>query len=167
MKTPVGLRPATWEPRQRVVAAAVVVAIVAGLALWWVLGGDGRRAEAACDLYEEQRPDLASVLVETGEAADRAEEAGDDSVVPHFDDVDREFNYLRRWQSTTPQVERALDDVGDGGADRDVATALAAVTTSVAEMQRQIEDEEPGSVRGWLPELDAELTDAADVCGDL
>lgn len=164
MKTPVGL--ATWEPRQRIVAAVVVVAIL-GLTLWWVLGSDGRRAEAACDLYAEQRPDLASVLIEAGEAADRAEEAGDDSVVPYFDDVDREFNYLRRWQSTTPQVERALGGVGDGGADRQVATALAAVTTSVAELQRQIEDEEPASVRDWLPELDAEIASAGEVCGDV
>lgn len=170
MKTPAGLRPATWPQRTRLVAAAVALLVAVGGTLWWVTGAEGRRAGEACDLYLEQQDALQTVLTEALEAADRAEGAASDSTIGFFDDIDRELNSLRRWRSTTPQLDDALGQVADpdgGGSGSEVARTLGSVTEAVAEMQRLIEDGEPPQVRDEVPELEASMQDADDVCASL
>ncbi|CAN5288092.1 hypothetical protein BH09ACT12_BH09ACT12_05140 [soil metagenome] len=167
MKKPVGHRPAAWKPRQRVAAALLALVFVGAVALWWVGGAADRSAGAACGLYTAQQSDLHTALVEADEAADRADAAGDTTVIGSFDDVDREFNSLRRWQSTDIRLADALGDVGSDGADHDAARTLASVTAGVAELQRLIEDENPTSVRDWVPELQVRLQDADEFCAGI
>ncbi len=167
MKTPVGLRPAAWEPRQRIIAAAVALLVVVGVTLWWLGGADERRAGAACDFYDDQQRALRTAGAEADEAADRGDDAGDTTVIGYFNDIDREFNSLRRWQSTYPRLTDTLGDVGSDGVDRDAASALDDLTDGVAQMQRLIEGAEPAEVRDYVPELDARLDEAGELCGSL
>jgi len=161
VKTLLSRRPATWARRERLIAAVVAGVFVLGMGLWWVTGADDRRTAAACDLYQDQRAELATSLVEAGEAADRAEAAGGSSTIGSFDDIDTELNALRRWQSTTPRLDEALGEEADG----EVATALAEVTDAAAELQRLIEDEPPVAVRAGTADLDERLSAADDACG--
>lgn len=167
MNTPVGLRPTAWEPRQRIIAAVVALLIVLGATLWWLGGTEGRRAASACDFYDDQQSALHTVTDEATEAADRAEAAKDDAVIGSFNDVDREFNSLRRWQSTYPRLTDALGDVGSDGVDSDAESTFDELTQGVAEMQRLIEGAEPAEVLDWVPELNARLDNADELCSSL
>ncbi|MGA8845917.1 MAG: hypothetical protein WB471_04825, partial [Nocardioides sp.] len=105
--------------------------------------------------------------VEADGAADRAETAGVDTVIGYLDNVDREFNSLRRWQSTYPRLTDDLGAVGDDGIDQDAATVFELLDQGTAEMQRLLEGASPTQVRAWTPELGARLDDAEDLCDRL
>jgi hypothetical protein len=163
VKTPVGLRPAALGARPRLLAAALALVVVAGVALWWVVGADSRRAAQACDLYEDQQEALETVVVEVGEAVERAGAADGGTVIGYVDDIDRELGSLRRWQSTTPRLERALGDDVDG----DVGSTLTAVTGAVAQMQRLVESGSPEENLAWTGELATRLETADARCAEV
>ena len=164
MKTPVGLRPAAWGPRQRIIGAVVVVLVLAGVALWWVGGAENRRLGAACNHYYKQQGPLRAVSVEVKEAAERSADAGDTQIIPFFNDINGPLNSLRRWQSTAPRLADTLGDVGDDGVVRDGERTFDSVTEGVAEMQRLIEDDVATAADAYVSELDARLQNADDLC---
>ncbi len=169
MKTPVGLRPAAWEPRQRITAAVVALLVVLGASVVWLTGADDRRASAACEFLDDQGGALSTVADESAEAAERAAAASDDTVIGYFNNIDRELGSLRRWQSTYPRLVDALGEeteVGDGIAG-DAAENFKTLTEGVAQMQRLIEDAEPADVSAWVPELDARIASAEELCARL
>lgn len=168
MKTPVGLRPAAWEPRQRLIAAAVAAVVVLIGAVWWIAGTDGRRAGAACDLYYGQQAPLRTTVSEVTEAAERARDAEDTTVIGYFNNINRELNTLRRWQSTMPRVEKALGDTADSdGSAAEAARTMDVLDGGVAEMQRLVEEGTPTANLDWIPELQARLQMVDDTCGRL
>ena len=171
MKTPVGLRPAAWEPRQRLIGLAVVLALVASAALWWVLGAEGRRVGSACELYEGQQEPLRGLLVQVDDAAASAADEGDTHILPYFDNADSTLNTMRRWQSTAPRVADALGEVGDAGADGvegadgEASVTFALLTDAVAEQQRLVEADVATDAAAHTAEVSAALDDADALCG--
>ncbi len=159
MKTPVGLRPAAWEPRTRLIAAVVALVVVVAAVLWWVAGADGRRVDAACDLYDGQQGVLRGLLVDIDDAADASAAAGDTHLLPYFDNADSTLNSMRRWQATQPRVDAVLE-AGDDAA----ARTFADLTDSVAQVQRLVEADVAADAVTFVPDVATRLDDADRLC---
>lgn len=128
-------------------------------ALWWTLGAEGRRVDAACDLYDGQHEPLRSALAQIEDAAAASAAAGDTRLLGYLENPDGTLNTLRRWQSTMPRV---TEEIGTG--ESDAVTTFTDLTEAVAELQRLLETDDASTTGGYTAEVSAELDEADSLC---